>query len=93
MKLDQITPITDFKRDAASLIQQIRKQRSPLVITQNGRATAVLQDVQTFEEDRRAFALLKLALQGDDDVARGRRFTLAEHKKRMAAFLRERGIR
>ncbi len=93
MKLGQIAPITDLKRDAASLIERAQEQQAPIVITQNGRATAVLQDVQSFEEDRRAFALLKLAVQGDDDIARGRSLTLAEHRKRMTALLRERGVK
>jgi prevent-host-death family protein len=93
MKLDQIAPITDLKRDAATLIERATEQQAPIVITQNGRATAVLQDVQSFEEERRAFALLKLALQGDEEIARGNHLTLAEHRKRMAALLRERGGR
>lgn len=93
MKLDQIAPITDLKRDAASLIERAQEQQAPIVITQNGRATAVLQDVQSFEEDRRAFALLKLALQGDEDITRGKSRPLAEHRKRMAALLRERGAK
>jgi prevent-host-death family protein len=93
MKLAQIAPITDLKRDAASLIEQAKEQQSPIIITQNGRATAVLQDAQSFEEDRQAFALLKLIVQGEEDIASGRRLTLAEHRKRMAALFRERGMK
>lgn len=85
MKLENITPIADLERDAASLIERARDQRSPIVITQNGRATAVLQDVASYEQDRRAFALLQLALQGEADIAAGRTVTRAEHKKRLAA--------
>ena len=40
MKLHNIAPITELKRDAASLIERASEQRSPIVITQNGRATA-----------------------------------------------------
>lgn len=93
MKLANIAPITELKRDAASLIERASEQRSPIVITQNGRATAVLQDVASFEEDRRAFALLKLALQGDADIAAGRTVTRAEHKKRVAALVASRRAR
>ena len=93
MKLDNIAPITELKRDAASLIERASEQRSPIVITQNGRATAVLQDVESFEQDRRAFALLKLALQGDADVAAGRTVGRADYKKRVAALLEARRAR
>ena len=87
VKLKNIAPITELKRDAAALIEQAHDQRSPIVITQNGRATAVLQDVDSFDEDRRAFALLKLALEGDAEIAGGQGLTLAEHRKRMAAIV------
>jgi prevent-host-death family protein len=93
MKLRNIAPITELKRDAAALIERASEQRSPIVITQNGRATAVLQDVESFEQDRRAFALLKLTLQGDADVAEGRVVSRAEYKKRLAALLKARGSR
>ena len=89
MSAKEIEPITTLKRDAAGLINRAKKRRSPIVITQNGRATAVLQDVESFEEERRAFALLKLMVQGERDIQDGRRLTYAEHRKRMKALLRE----
>lgn len=87
MKLENIAPITELQRDAASLIERASDQRSPIVITQQGRATAVLQDVASFEEDRRAFALLKLAIQGDEDIDAGRTVSRTEYKRRLASLL------
>jgi len=65
MKLADVSPITELKRDAASLIRKAAKQRSPIVITQNGKATAILQGAGDYEEDQRAFALLRLAVEGN----------------------------
>jgi prevent-host-death family protein len=90
MKLENIVPLTELERDAASLIERAHEQRSPIVITQNGRAAAVVQDVASYEQDRRAFALLQLALQGEADIAAGRTVSRAEHKKRLAARLKAR---
>lgn len=90
MSPDDIEPITTLKRDAAGLINRASERKAPIVITQNGRATAVLQDVATYTEERRAFALLKLASQGERDIAEGRKSTLAEHRDRMRALLRDR---
>jgi prevent-host-death family protein len=90
MKLSNVAPITELKRDAASLIERASEQRSPIVITQSGRATAVLQDVASFEQERQAFALLKLALQGDSDVAAGRTVSRAEYKRRLADLIKAR---
>lgn len=88
MKLRDIAPITELKRDAAGLIERAHEQGAPIVITQNGRATAVLQDAESYESERRAFTLLKLALQGDAEIAAGEGISLGEHRKRMAALLR-----
>ncbi len=93
MKLDQIAPITELKLDAAALIEQAQERGAPIIITQNGRATAVLQDAKSYEDDRQAFALLKLAVQGEEDIAQGKHLTLAEHRQRMKTLLRERGAK
>ena len=39
--MDDIEPITTLKRDAAGLIERAEERRAPIIITQNGRATAV----------------------------------------------------
>lgn len=70
-----IEPVTVLKRDAAELIKRARKTAAPIVITQNGRATAVLQDVESYERQRRALLLLKLLAQGDADHEAGRTTT------------------
>ena len=66
-----------LKRDAAALIERARERASPIVITQNGRATAVLQDVESFERQRKALLLLKLLAQGEADHEAGRTVTHA----------------
>jgi hypothetical protein len=50
-----------------------------------------LDDLESFEQDRRAFAMLKLALQGDADVAAGRTVSRADYKKRVAASFQSYG--
>lgn len=89
MATDDIQPITALKRDAAKLIDRARERRAPIVITQSGRATAVLQDARSFDEDRRAFALLKLAVQGEQDLLDGRAVSYAEHRRRLDAIRRK----
>jgi prevent-host-death family protein len=90
VNLENVASITELKRDAASLIERASEQRSPIVITQRGRATAVLQDVASFEQDRRAFALLKLALDGDSDIGAGRTVSRAGYKRRLAELIKAR---
>ena len=69
---EDIEPVTALKRGAADLINRAAERHSPIVITQNGRPTAVLQDVASYERERRALYLLKLLAQGDRDHDAGR---------------------
>ncbi len=70
-----IEPISSFKR-AAELVSQVRESRAPIYITQNGQAAAVLLDVESYEEQQYAFALLKMCLDGDKSIDDGRSKTL-----------------
>jgi antitoxin YefM len=51
VNLDQdVKPISEFRANAASLVQQVRRTKRPLVITQQGRGAAVLLDVSEYEK-------------------------------------------
>ncbi|MDF8332937.1 type II toxin-antitoxin system Phd/YefM family antitoxin [Novosphingobium cyanobacteriorum] len=68
----RIKPISYLKAHSAEVIRELREGAAPLVITQNGEATAVLQDVGSYEATQEALALLKLLALGQDDIAAGR---------------------
>jgi prevent-host-death family protein len=68
----QVKPITYLKANAAEVLSQVAEQRVPFVITQNGEAKAVLQDVASFEETQETLALLKLLALGQQDIEAGR---------------------
>jgi prevent-host-death family protein len=89
MKLEDVEPVTTLKRDAAELIERATRRRTPIVITQNGRPTAVLQDARTYAADRDAFALLALALQGEREIVERGGMSAAAHARRMRALLRK----
>lgn len=68
---EAIEPVTTLKTRSAELIRRAKDTGQPIVITQNGRATAVLQDVETFERQRNALLLLRYLAQGDEEVRSG----------------------
>ena len=68
----QVKPISYLKANAAEVLARLSEQREPLVITQNGEAKAVLQDVASFEETQETLALLKILALGNQDVEAGR---------------------
>ena len=65
----QIKPISYLKANAAKVLTQVAEKREPLVITQNGEAKAVLQDVASFEETQETLALLKILALDNQHVA------------------------
>jgi prevent-host-death family protein len=68
----RIKPISYLKANAAEVLENLREVREPLVITQNGEARAVLQDVESYEATQETLALLKLLALGNQQVAEGK---------------------
>lgn len=65
----RIKPISYLKAHSADLIRELGDGAPPLVITQNGEAKAVLQDVGSYEATQESLALLKLLALGRDEMA------------------------
>lgn len=82
-----IEPVTTLKTQPAQLIRRARETGAPIVITQNGRATAVLQDVESWERERKALAMLRLVARGDQDLREGRVVPHEEAAARLDAML------
>ena len=84
MKLSrQIKPISYFKANAAEIVRQLAKQREPMVITQNGEPTAVIQDIASYEETQETMALLKILALGNLQIEAGRITSAATAIKRL----------
>jgi len=81
----QVKPISYLKANAAEVLATLAERREPLVITQNGEAKAVLQDVASFEETQETLALLKILALGNQDVATGKVKPVAEVAARLRA--------
>ena len=67
----QIKPISYVKANAADVISQLEQSQQPLVITQNGEAKAVLQDIKSYEQTQETLALLKILALGNQQLASG----------------------
>lgn len=68
----QVKPISYLKANAAEVLLQLTEQREPLVITQNGEAKAVIQDVASYEQTQETLALLKILALGNLDIEQGK---------------------
>ena len=79
----QVRPISYLKANAAEVLDHLNEVREPMLITQNGEARAVLQDVASYQETQETLALLKLLALGQRDIAASRVKPGAEVVKRM----------
>ena len=73
-----IVPITDLRKDAAAALKQVKSSRQPVVITQRGRAAAVLLSMETYERNEHEREILHLLARGQQEIAAGTGFGLDE---------------
>jgi prevent-host-death family protein len=69
---DQIKPISYLKANTAEILRHIAESGEPLVITQNGVAKAVVQDIATYEQTQETMALLKVLALGNRQIQEGK---------------------
>jgi len=81
----QVKPISYLKANAAEVLAQLAEHREPLIITQNGEAKAVIQDVASFEETQETLALLKILALGNQNIEAGNVKSVAEVVARLRA--------
>lgn len=75
-KLSNIIPISDLRQDASKLLKQLRKSKDPLIITQRGRASAVMIGVDAYEESEHEKELLRLLAKGEKEIEIGQGYDL-----------------
>lgn len=84
----QVKPISYLKANAAGVLDTLAENRQPLIITQNGEAKAVIQDLVSYENTQETLALLKILALGHQEIEQGKTSTQAAVAKRIAARLK-----
>lgn len=73
MKLSEsVKPISYIKSHASEVIRKIAEDHATIIITHNGEAKAVLQDIREFEKTQESLALLKILAQSKKNLEDGR---------------------
>jgi len=70
-KLLDIIPVSDLRQGAAKILKQLKDSKEPLIITQRGRAAAVMLSVETFERSEHDKELLRLLAKGEREIGIG----------------------
>ena len=68
---NDIKPITYLKSRAADVLKQINETHRPMIITQNGEAKAVVQDIESYENMKNTISMLKLLSFAEEDIKNG----------------------
>ncbi|MBG6027481.1 type II toxin-antitoxin system Phd/YefM family antitoxin [Proteus appendicitidis] len=68
---EQIKPISYLKANMAEVMVKLTESGSPMIITQNGEAKAVIQCIESYEETQETLALLKILALGQQQVESG----------------------
>ncbi len=69
MHLSQdIKPISYLKARTAEVINSVNENQRTIIITQNGEAKAVVQDIKSYENLQNSLNLLKLIVQSENDI-------------------------
>lgn len=94
MKLSTaVKPISYLKAHASELIRDITKTRQALIVTHNGEAKVVVQDIRSYERMQETLALLKILTRSKQNIKRGQaksfENTFSSLEKRIAALKNE----
>jgi prevent-host-death family protein len=75
-KIPNIIPITDLRQGATAIIKRITTSREPLVITQRGRAAAVMVSMKAYEHSQHEMEVLRLLARGEKEIEAGKGYDL-----------------
>ena len=70
-KIPEIVPITDLRQDSSAVLKRVRASGQPVIITQRGRAAAVMLSVEEYERSENEREILRLLARGEKEIAAG----------------------
>ena len=84
-----IKPDTYLKSHTAEVLNQVQRSRSPMVITRNGHATAIILDMISYQQQRRALGELQLVAMGIQQVNQGKSIPHTKAMKQLTAHIKK----
>ena len=75
-EIPEIVPVTDLRKDAAAVVKRVQASDAPLVITQRGRAAAIMLSLEAYRRGEHERELLRLLARGEQEIAGGSGYDL-----------------
>ncbi|AEF84505.1 prevent host death protein Phd [Treponema primitia ZAS-2] len=85
--VQNIKPISYVKAHTTEIVKNVGETKSPIIITQNGEAKAVIIDIDSYQRTLNAINLLKLLSFSEIDIKNGNVVTHENAKKRFEKTL------
>lgn len=85
---EDIRPLSEFRTNTASLIEQIRTHKRPLVLTQHGRSAVVVLDVGEYEHLLEKIEILQALQISEQQIAEGKGMDSKTARKKILERLR-----
>jgi prevent-host-death family protein len=79
--------VTTLKRQATKLLKELREEKEPVLITEHGKPSAYLVDVEHFEQIQKKLKLLEGLARGEKAILEDRIVPHSEAKRRMSRWL------
>ena len=90
MKLsDAVKPISYFKAHASEIIRQISGKQKTMIITQNGEAKAIVQDIYLYDQTQESLAILKILAQSSQSLREGKTRSVKDSFKVLRGRIKE----
>ena len=80
--------VTTLKRQATRILSDLRDSGEPVLITEHGKPSAYLIDIESFEQMQNRVKVLEGIARGERAIFENRTFSNAEAKRRMAKWLK-----
>jgi prevent-host-death family protein len=79
--------VSELLPGSAKVLKDIKRRKTPVLITQNGRPAAYLMDVNTYERLEKRMRILEGIARGETAILEGRTLSHPEAKRRMKRWL------
>jgi len=79
---EDLVPLTELKSNPGRVVKQVGETRRPVLLTNRGRAVAVVQSVADYEQAEEERSFMRAVVEGLADLEAGREVSIAEAKAR-----------
>ncbi|PWQ94584.1 type II toxin-antitoxin system Phd/YefM family antitoxin [Leucothrix arctica] len=79
--------VTTLKRQATRILSELQASKEPVLITEHGRPSAYLIDVEDYEFMQQRLELLEGIARGEKAITEGRTLSKEKAKERMSKWL------